>query len=200
MSKTSTYTRDLSKNQIKELKEKYSDHLSRTRQGFLSMPVKQRLLKIKKMEREMTNEEKQRYFYDIREHAKTAFGDFLLLMDTLQDSQIKEIFEGQNLSLKEMNQLKQVKTNEDSTKFFQKLPSFLNLLTTLFSEHEEKDDSWKAYTSYYVVMACTKFLREHNFISTKAHERLLDEVENMINVEIARGVYLEREQRVKGFI
>lgn len=200
MSKTSTYTRDLSTTQIKELKEKYSDHLNRSRQGFLSMPVKQRLLKIKKMEREFTNEEKQRYFYDIREHAKSAFGDFLLLMDTLQDSQIKEIFEGNNLSTKEMQQFKQLRNETENKNFFQKLPTFLNMLNTLFIEKGEQDDTWKAYMSYYVITTCTKFLREHDFISTKAHQRLLDEVEDMINVEIARGIYLNREQRVKGFV
>jgi hypothetical protein len=53
--------------------------------------------------------------------------------------------------------------------------------------------------SYYTIIICTRFLREHGFVSTIAHNRLLDEVEDMINVEIARGIRLKREDRVKGF-
>jgi len=44
------------------------------------------------------------------------------------------------------------------------------------------------------------YLRDHNLISSKAHERLTDEFIDMVNVEIARGIQLSLNERVKGYV
>ena len=44
------------------------------------------------------------------------------------------------------------------------------------------------------------YLRDHNLISSMAHERLTDEFIDMVNVEISRGTQLPLNQRVKGYV
>jgi len=44
------------------------------------------------------------------------------------------------------------------------------------------------------------YLRDHNLISSKAHERVTDEFQDLVNVEIGRGTKLSLNERVKGFI
>lgn len=196
--KSSTYVRELSIKQIKDLQNKYSDYLKNTRQGFLSMPTKKKLLKIKHFEKQDKSSDQSGIFYDIREHAKTAFGDFLLLFDTLSDEQIKQIFENQTLTVKQQEQFKNIKDSKELETFFAKQPTFLSMINSMFRDRGD-EDSWQAMMSYYTIVICTKFLRDHGFVSTVAHNRLLDEVEDMINVEISRGIHLKRENRVKGF-
>lgn len=194
---SSTYIRELNKKQIKDLQAKYSEHLKQSRQGFLSMPVKKKLLRVTRFEKDEKSDQSG-FFYDIREHAKASFGDFLLLLDTLDDAQIQKIFESQMLSDKQLSNLRKITDPKDMQEFFEKLPNFLSMINQIFKDRTY-DDTWQAYMSYYVIIICTRFLKEHGFVSTISHNRLLDEIEDMVNVEIARGTRLKREDRVKGF-
>lgn len=66
--------------------------MKRSRGGFLEMPVKERLLRKTNWKKDASNKEISDYFYEIREHAKSALLDLHLLCDTLSESQLKEIF------------------------------------------------------------------------------------------------------------
>jgi len=72
--------------------------------------------------------------------------------------------------------------------------------TRRYSEHIEEDDTWRAILVHDIINIGITYLEDHNLISSKAHERLVDEFQDMINVEIARGTKLSLNERVKGFI
>ena len=103
--------------------------------------------------------------------------------------------------------------------FFERIPSLQKTLNALFRDYGtvrkrnlktsqfytyfeplEEDDEWKAMLADNIISIGIKFLREHNLISSKAHERLTEEFEDMVNVEIARGTKLKRMERVKGYV
>ena len=67
-----------------------------------------------------------------------------------------------------------------------------------YSEHVEEDDTWRALLVEKMINVGISYLKDHNLISSKAHERLTDEFVDMVNVEIARGTQLSLNQRVKG--
>src|SRR5256885_1102321 len=92
MTKSSGYTRDLTHNEIKHLNLKYEKLMKRTRGGFLSREVKERLLHITNWEVGITSDEIYKYFYEIREHVKTAIGEFQLLCDVLTEKELRIIF------------------------------------------------------------------------------------------------------------
>lgn len=92
MVKSSDYTRELTAKEIKLLQGKYNNHLNRTRKGFLERPMVERLLHITNWKRDTTDQDIYQYFYEIREHVKTALVDLQLICETLHEDQLQEIF------------------------------------------------------------------------------------------------------------
>lgn len=212
MTKSSKYTRELSAKQIKTLQDRYSGYLKRTRRGFLSASEKEKLLKIKKWQE--SDHEIYQFFYEIRESAKTAFADFILLCDTLNEKEIREIFSN-DYSTNKINEMPDGMNFELMEQFYRTRPLLKDVIRYVLQDRSKvkftniksnkdlelfDDDSWQAYLAHDLIRICLQFFREHNFISTKAHERLADEVEDMINVEVSRGIKLKRHQRTKGFV
>lgn len=211
MIKSSNYTRELTKKEIGTLQARYEGYCKRKRRGFLSTNEKEKLLRIKKWQ-DADDQEIYQFFYDIRESAITAFSDFLLLCETLNEKQIIEIFSNDIHVNDEMKLLKTPECDE-LERFRRSHPLFKYVVEFILSDRSkfkstktEKelksiyDDAWQAYLAHDLIRICLNFFREHGFISTKAHERLADEVEDMINVEVSRGIKLKRHQRSKGFV
>ena len=69
-----------------------------------------------------------------------------------------------------------------------------------YYEHVEEDEEWRAHLVHDIINISITYMISHNLISSKAHERLTDEFLDMINVEIARGIKLSLNERVKGFV
>lgn len=191
------YQRKLSKPEIKDLQERHAIHMKRSRGGFLERPVKQRLLHATNWEEETGDIEISKYFYEIREHAKTAFGELLLLCDVLTEKQIKEIFQ-----FKAEGELEDMISHEGGGKKSQQLwhsvPSIENILRGVLKTDEgnivteniwknmalhEQLDSWKFHMAHHIIEICFEFLTKNKFITSKAHQRLVDEVLDMLGSE-----------------
>jgi len=191
------YQRTMSKSEIKELQEKYLIHMKRSRGGFLERPVKQRLLHVTNWEEETDDTDISKYFYEVREHAKTAFEEFLLLCDVLTESQIKDIFqfkaEGELL-----DKISHEGDGKKSQHLWHSVPSMENILrgilktsdTNMVTENIWKDmrlyeqpDSWKFNMAHHIIEICFEFLKENRFITSKAHQRLVEEVLDMLGSE-----------------
>jgi len=212
------YTRGYTPKQINQLQTKYDFHLQRRRRGFLSSNQKKILLHLSKWKKGTDNSAKHKFFYELRESAKTAFGDYLLLTETLNDDQLKEIFTHYSFTDKEEKYRSE--KNIEHVEFYKQIPVLHNVLESLFKlEYQNEpvvdskgkfshtislpkdiDDEWQARFAEETIRICLKFFKEHSLISTKAHERLVEEVEDMINVEVARGTKLKLSERVKGWI
>ena len=172
----------------------------------------------KKWEKGTDDSQKYKCFYDIRERAKTTFGDYLLLTEVLTDEQLQNIFTKYNTTKKEQQFLHKRKIEFQDR--IHHIPAFHNMLESLFrleyknepvidhdgkladtiSMSKDEDDAWKARFTEETINICLKFFKEHRLISTKVHERLVEEVEDMINVEVARGTKLKLSERVKNWI
>ncbi len=147
--------------------------------------------------------------------------DFQLIIETLTDDKLQEIFKKDNLSDEEQKRKPEI--NSDAEKeFYQNLPSLLNVLESLFKletrvvkvpykegkmkkihqfvEVVDEDDSWKAILAEDIMNICLKFFIEHRYISTKAHQRLVDEIKDAINVEVSRGMHTNISERTKGHV
>ncbi len=212
MAKSSEYTRELSEKQIKTLQARYKGYIKRTRRGFLSTSEKEKLLKIRKWQE--SDAEISQFFYEVRESAKTAFTDFVLLCDTLNEKEIESIFSN-NYSKTELSKMPDSMNFELMEQYYRSHPIFKDVIRYILQDRSVVslsnvksakklelflDDSWQAYLAHDLIRICLQFFREHGFISTKAHERLAEEVEDMINVEVSRGIKLKRHERTKGFV
>ena len=213
------YLRELKSKEINDLKKKFSDHIKPRKNGFLTRKLREKLLRISKHTE--SNRENYDNPYEIREHAKSAMRDFQLIIETLTDDRIKEIFKKDFLSDEEQKRKPEI-NSKDEIEFFQNLPSILNVFDSLFKlktkivkitykdgkeekSHEyvdviDYDDSWKAILAEDILNTCLKFFIEHRYISTKAHQRLVDEIKDAINVEVSRGMNLKISERTKGHV
>lgn len=206
------YTRNLTKTQKEKHKNKYDFLLRRSRSGYLTPKAKKRLLGITKTNFDRKNN--SQFFSDICEYAKTSFGDSILLFDILNHDQLEKIFATPPFLSKSEELIKNKMSDDD---FYQTRLTFLNLIdkifttetrkihatrngkiTHQFNEPIEEDNLWRVYLSEMIIKICFRFLKEHRYIPTKAQWKLLDDIEEMINVEVSRGVQIDISKRVYG--
>jgi len=91
-SKARDYLRDLTDKEIQNLKARYANHVKISRSGFLNTNQKERLLRITKWGRNLTNPDVYRFFSDIRKQTASAIRDFQLLSEVLNEDQLEKIF------------------------------------------------------------------------------------------------------------
>lgn len=212
------YRRQLSKYTQKNLLDRYKNHKN-AEGGIFTESTRRRLLGIKAESAKELPPDTADFWSDVRKFVKNGLKDLELICDVAHPDQLEEMFYKQTLSKKEQSELEKIKEAWEQTKYLERFPSLNKFLESLFKDYiiERKmmierlgkkypqaviigSDAWKAYLAHDIVVICLKFFKEHNFISTKAHERLVEEVEDMINVEVARGAKLQRHERVKGFV
>ena len=215
--KMADYRRQLSKYEQKELLDKYKKHRD-AEGGIFTSDKRRKLLGIKGESKKQIHEDSADFWYDVRKTVKNGLKDMELICDVAHPDQLKEMFI-ETLFKEEKDELAKIINIEEKIRFFKRIPSLEKALNALFKDYIVNhyvidkhtgqkytqsdiigDDSWKAYLGYHTVITCMKFFKGHNFISTKAHERLVEEVEDMLNVEVARGTKLKINERVKGFV
>lgn len=203
------YLRKLSKKEIEELQLKYEIHIKRSRGGFLERPIKEKLLRYKKLDQYATTDDISKDFWEIREHAKTAIGDLLLLTDTLTESQLKEIL----LTQPPKDIMDSLSKNPDTKahdRVWQSNPRLENVLRSILKDRDfggiydkkewdkkelsEQEDAWKFFMVQTIIEICFDFLKNNSYVTTKAHERLVEEVIDMINSE-SRNTRIPRVHR-----
>ena len=198
MTKASAYARDFNQKDIKVLQEKYSLYLKKAsrNRGFIPTKKTERLLHLTNWEEDASKDDIYQFFSDLKAHTRTAFWDIQLLCDTLKPTILKDIFQWEY-----PDELKEEISHESDTKksqeLFHKVPTIDNAVRAiLFSKEEEKlsdiwkhkelvmqPDAWKFEIARNLIRICFEFLKENRFITSKSHERLVEEVIDMINSE-----------------
>lgn len=199
MKKNRLYTRELTTSQIKELQSKYKEHEARTKRGFLSTRQRSVLLHKSKMGKRTDIPDHSDFFHTMRENSKTAFGDYLLLIDTLTDSQLENVFSV--FKIKDDNSFSLLTVLNrlfESEKKIVPVKNRNDKTVKLSKEPLNVDDKWKALLAEALLKSCIDFFRTHRYISTEIHERFLYELEQMINVEISRASQIPISNRFKG--
>ena len=210
------YRRKLSKNDLKLVHSVYKVHTDDDG-GIFTKDKRRKLLGLKQ-KKGTYFEDSADFWYDVRSSVKSGLKDLELFFEVAHQNQIKDVL--YDAPLKE--ELSLPKQTQDHNKMYvlqRQIPSLKSTLNTLlqkyyksrkiklptgeirrYSEHIEEDDTWRAMLVHDIINICITYLQDHNLISSKAHQRLVDEFQDMINVEIARGTKLSLNERVKGFI
>jgi len=210
------YRRDLSKIDLKRIHSKYRAHTDDDG-GIFTKDKRRKLLGLKQKHGKYF-EDTADFWYDVRSSVKSSLKDLELFFEVAHQNQIKEVL----YDAPSKEELKSLKLTRDHNKIYylqRQIPSLTHTLSALFqkyyktskmklptgeirrySEHIEEDDMWRANLVYDIIKIGVTYLRDHNLVSSKAHERLTDEFVDMVNVEIARGIKLSLNERVKGFI
>jgi len=210
------YRRNLSKNDLKIIHSVYSVHTD-DEGGIFTEDKRRKLLGLKQKQGKYF-EDTADFWYDVRTTVKSGLKDLELFFEVADKNQIKDVLYDAPLK-EEINLPKLTRDHNKIYELQRQIPSLIHALTALFqkyykdrkiklstgeirkySEHIEEDDTWRAILVHDIINIGITYLRDHNLISSKAHERLTDEFADMVNVEIGRGTKLSLNERVKGFV
>ena len=61
--------------------------------------------------------------------------------------------------------------------------------------YNNEDDSWLADLAYETVHQCFEFFKDHQLITSNAHMRLVEEVDDLLNSEVGRSRWVSRNFR-----
>ena len=136
------------------------------------------------------------FWSDVRKYSKLGLSDLHLVADIGNQNQLKEIFglvpfEEWNEDQSRTDIAKLLRT-VFSSQPYSKVKKVKGILTPI---PNDESDIWLANLAYDVVLDCFMFFKEHNLVTSMAHERLIDETEDMLNSEIGRAWFLPRERR-----
>jgi len=209
------YRRELSKSDLKLIHSIYTVHTDDDG-GIFTKDKRRKLLGLKQKQGTY-HEDTADFWYDVRTNVKSGLKDLELFFEVADKNQIKEVLYYAPLK-DESSLLTQTQDHNKRYVLQRQIPSLTQTLSTLFkkyyktrkfktdtgkiqkySEHVEEDDAWRASLIREMINLGISYLRDHNLISSKAHERLTDEFIDMVNVEITMGTQLSLNQRVKGF-
>ncbi len=210
------YRRKLSKNDLNLIHSIYKVHTDDDG-GIFTKDKRRKLLGLKQ-EHGKYFDDTADFWYDVRSSVKSGLKDLELFFEVAHKNQIKDVL--YDAPLKEGLNLPKLTRDYNKIYFLQRqIPSLTRTLTALFqkyyktrkkklpsgqfqkySEHVEEEEEWRAILVHDIINICITYLNDHNLISSKAHARLTDEFQDMVNVEIARGTKLSLNERVKGFV
>lgn len=191
------YRRKLSPSQQKHFHSMYKLH--KDLEGGIFTPDKRRkLLGLKSKSRKIAPENLANFWSDVRKHSKNGIVDLHLLADMIHPDQVKEVF--QLIPWQEWNKdnsktslaglVKAVLESEDeSSRDIRKRRSKQKYA------NDEEPDVWKAFLAQHIVDECLDFFIAHGFVTSKAHQRIVDELKDMLNVEIGHKQFQERGLR-----
>ena len=174
MVKSSDYTRDLTKKEIKDLQAKYTPLLNRSiRSGFLPTEMKKRLLHITNWKDDTSNQEIYQFFSDIREHAFTGLMDLQLICDTLNEKELQRIFGTKPY----------VAADYPITKVLNSLlPSTTFRLKKKEKEEIQKKQEWRKYILDEVVVEGLDWYVNSGLFKTDIHRRMLIDTMDAVTV------------------
>jgi len=190
------YRRKLIKGKQKQVLTRYKKH--RDAEGGIFKPDKRRkLLGLKAKSRKVSPENLSNFWSDTRNTVKNGLSDLHLISDVANAEQMKKMFD--LVSYQELNEdksrsslatiVKSVLDSPDGSKEF-----IINKQRKI-THNKESPDAWKAFLAKEIIDQCLKFYESHGFVTSKAHQRLVEELKDMLNVEVARGLFLERGKR-----
>ena len=179
------YRRKLTREEHKNIVRKYKNHRD-AKGGIFVSRTRRRLLGIKDEKSGLFREDTPDFWLDVRNNVKTALTDLQLICEVANQNQLEEMFQLVPYSIRK----------EDPTKA--SLADVLGVLCkTLIQYKRDKHGlspifdteniPWKAELAYEIVQKCLVFYKENGLITSKAHERLVEEVIDMLGSEFSHA-------------
>lgn len=184
------YRRQLSKSRHEFILNKYKNHRD-VEGGIFTSDKRRKLLGVKAESSKQFREDTADFWYDVRTTVKNGLTDLQLIAEVAHPEQLKEMF--QLVPFAEWE--------KDNSK-----TSLANILDAIFQDHDrlvlektkdghkvltrtrEENDLWKVELAYETVEKCLKFYKESGLITSRVHERLADEVIDMMGSEYSHAL------------
>lgn len=189
------YRRKLSQTEHRNIVRKYKQHRDANGGIFVSR-TRRRLLGIKDEKSGLFREDTPDFWLDVRSNVKTALTDLQLICEVANQDQLKEMFSVIPYSLRKSDPTKASLANVIEALFYTLIQYKRDKdgLTPIF---DQKNIVWKAELSNEIVQKCLEFYNTNGMITSKAHERLVMEVTDMLGSELSHT--LSRELKLPYF-
>lgn len=189
------YRRKLYQSRHQFILSKYKNHRD-AEGGIFTSDKRRKLLGIKAKSSKQLHEDTADFWYDVRTTVKNGLADLQLIAEVAHPEQLKEMF----------NLIPFAEWEKDNSKT--SIPLLLKAILSsqpwyelkrkkgeLHPVYNKEDDTWLAELAYEIVRTCLQFFKDHNLITSKAHQRLAEEVDDMLNSEVARAGLVTRNIR-----
>jgi len=189
------YRRRMDKIKQKHIIDKYKKHCD-VEGGIFRSDKRRKLVGLKKKNPKQIEEGTADFWYDVRNSVRHALTDFQLVAEVSSHEQLKEMFD--------LIPYGKWKKDISKTSIPILLKAILSSQPTYsirfkkgqpYPIENKEDDVWLAHLAYETVRICFDFFKEHNLITSMAHERLIEETDDMLNSEIGRAWFVPRERR-----
>lgn len=187
------YRRELPRSKLEFLLDKYKGHRD-AEGGIFTSDKRRKLLGVKAESSKQIHQDTTDFWYDVRTTVKSGLTDLQLIAEVAHPEQLKEMFK--------MIPFGEWEKDRSET-------SLVNILDVIFEDHNrpvlkktedgkkylsrsnDVDDLWKAELVYEIVERCLKFYQESGLITSKVHERLVDEAIDMLGSEYSQALSRE---------
>lgn len=189
------YRRKLSKEDHKNIVRKYKKHRDANGGIFVSR-TRRRLLGIKDEKSGLFREDTSDFWLDVRSNVKTALTDLQLICEVANQDQLKEMFSVIPYSSRQSDPTKASLANVIEALLYT-LIQYKRDKDGLKPIFDQKNILWKSELSNEIVQKCLEFYNINGMITSKAHERLVMEVIDMLGSEFSHT--LSRELKLPYF-
>lgn len=190
------YRRKLAMDEHRNIVHKYKPHRD-AQGGIFVSRTRRRLLGIKDESSDLYREDTADFWSDVRTNVKNALTDLQLICEVANEDQLKEMFQ-----LIPFTERTSDKTKTSLADVFGVIFQDHNRLvmtklkdgTRMLTRTRDVDDLWKAELACEIVERCLEFFKVSGLITSKVHERLVEEVIDMLGSEYSQA--LSREMKL----
>ncbi len=170
--------------------KKYSRLRTVSGRGIFSTSRRERILTRTKSRDQITNKQ---LWFDVRAQIRDSLVDLELLCDVVSFQQAKEMFQTTPFVSSRKN-----KDRESSKPLLSSLSNILNQILNIPKSSKDQNDLWKTLLVKEIINECLTYLTHNaDFIMTKSHIRLLDEMRDLVDATVGISVIVPVEERVK---
>ena len=189
------YRRKLTTSKNKYILDKYK-HNKNDDVGIFTSDKRRKLLGLKPKDRKIKPDNIANFWFDVRNSVKIGLTDLQLIADVADHNQLRQMFElipfsewDKDISKTDLPKLcRTILSSQPNSRVVKRKGMLVPV-------ENEEDDVWLAHLAYEMVIECFRFFNEHNLVTSMAHERLIDETEDMLNSEIGRAWFVPRGRR-----
>jgi len=185
-SNVAEYRRKLTKIEHKNIVSRYKKH--RDAEGGIFVPrTRRRLIGVKDEKRGQFRDDTPDFWSDVRSHVKTAITDLQLICEVTNQEQLKEMLQLVPFATRKTDETKASLSDVLSILFDYKL-QYKRTKKGWEQVIDSKNILWKSELAHDIVIKCLKFYQDHGLITSKAHERLVEEVTDMLGAELSHAI------------